>query len=76
MIYYNTTTGDSGSYIDSKEINTPNTSYVFTMLTPSTDYTFTVTSYTNNGKSSAKAMVQTTLEGRSGNNNSKYINVA
>ena len=54
--------------MDTKEITTTDTSYMFTLLTPSTDYTFTVTSYTKDGESSSSIIIsQTTLEGKRGN---------
>ena len=52
--------------MDSDEITTTNTSYMFTLLNPSTDYTFTVTSYTKDNKTSV-TLKQTTMEGRKGN---------
>ena len=70
VISYQTSDGDS-SYVDSFEMTTSDTSYVFTMLTPSNEYRFTVTSYTKDGESSNKDLKQTTMNGRDGNNNSK-----
>ena len=66
MIPYDTTMGEA-SYIDTKEVTTTDTSYMFTLLTPSTDYTFTVTSYTKDGENSTITISLATMEGRKGN---------
>ena len=55
------------SYIDTKEVTTTDTSYMFTLLTPSTDYTFTVTSYNKDGENSTITISHATMEGRKGN---------
>ena len=62
------------SYVDTKEITTTDTSYMFTLLTPSTDYTFTVTSYTKDGENSAITTIShATMEGRKGNDKMDII---